>query len=579
VSVLDVGVENVGDFYAEHYLASVLDADLRGVAGQWEGEGKSPPWQRLRGLQRAFEHLRGRAGELRDPVARWRETHAFHTRLLTALGYAVAPAVEALEGGTVVPALVSLQREGKPWLVVLEAPLAAGDGHDAMDAPPLAAQYPEEVAREAPEPRGRRGLPDPRTWREVLDTALFARDEPEPPRWVLFLAGDEATLIDRWKWPQGACLRFDLGKTFEVRSEEGLRVLTALLHRDTLAPTEGAPLHDRLDENSHKHAYAASEDLKHGARRAVELLANEVVAQLRARKEGVFNNPELARELTRDCLVYLYRLLFLFYVEARGAELGVVPANAEAYRRGYALESLRDLELVELTTEAARNGTYLHQSLQRLFRLVDDGFPRYREQLSLAQEEGSLRHGFLVPGLRSALFDFERTRHVDRVPLRNACLQAVIACLSLTREGRGRARGRISYAQLGINQLGAVYEGLLSYAGFFADETLYEVRAPGTHADPEARTWFVPRARRPPLRRARPSWCATPRASPWCTPRAASSTASPGATARRPPATTLRRYSRVASRSTRCASAWRASPPTPSCSSRCASPPWAPAPS
>jgi hypothetical protein len=225
----------------------------------------------------------------------------------------------------------------------------------------------------------------------------------------------------------------------------------------------------------------------------VELLANEVVLQLRARKEGVFNNPELAAELTRDCLVYLYRLLFLFYVEARGAELGVVPANAEAYRRGYALESLRDLELVELTTEAARNGTYLHQSLQRLFRLVDEGFPRYREQLSLAQEEGSLRHGFRRP--RAPLRPLRHRAHAPHRPrpaAQRTALQAVIACLSLTREGRGRERGRISYAQLGINQLGAVYEGLLSYAGFFADETLYEVRAPGTHADPEARTWFVP---------------------------------------------------------------------------------------
>jgi hypothetical protein len=33
--------------------------------------------------------------------------------------------------------------------------------------------------------------------------------------------------------------------------------------------------------------------------------------------------------------------------------------------------------------------------------------------------------------------------------------------------GKKRQRGRISYAQLGINQLGAVYEGLLSFTGFF----------------------------------------------------------------------------------------------------------------
>jgi hypothetical protein len=35
--------------------------------------------------------------------------------------------------------------------------------------------------------------------------------------------------------------------------------------------------------------------------------------------------------------------------------------------------------------------------------------------------------------------------------------------------------GRVSYQLLSINQLGAVYEALLSYRGFFATEDLYEV--------------------------------------------------------------------------------------------------------
>ena len=66
---------------------------------------------------------------------------------------------------------------------------------------------------------------------------------------------------------------------------------------------------------------------------------------------------------------------------------------------------------------------------------------------------------------------------LDRVKLRNRVLQRVIRLMSLSRPARGRRgrRGRISYAQLGINQLGAVYEALLSYRGFFAEEDLHEV--------------------------------------------------------------------------------------------------------
>ena len=65
--------------------------------------------------------------------------------------------------------------------------------------------------------------------------------------------------------------------------------------------------------------------------------------------------------------------------------------------------------------------------------------------------------------------------------------------MSLSRDGAGR-RGRISYAQLGINQLaGAVLdEALLSYSGFFAQEDLYEVKKAGEpNPDPLEAAYFV----------------------------------------------------------------------------------------
>ena len=78
--------------------------------------------------------------------------------------------------------------------------------------------------------------------------------------------------------------------------------------------------------------------------------------------------------------------------------------------------------------------------------------------------------------------------------LRNRVLQKVIRLMSLSRPAKGRRgrRGRISYAQLGINQLGAVYEALLSYRGFFAEEDLYEVKKAKDKPDVLASAWFVP---------------------------------------------------------------------------------------
>jgi hypothetical protein len=89
------------------------------------------------------------------------------------------------------------------------------------------------------------------------------------------------------------------------------------------------------------------------------------------------------------------------------------------------------------------------------------------------------------------------------VKLRNEVLQQVVRLLSLSPEGRraGRrawGRGRISYAELGIGELGAVYEGLLSYSGFFAKETLYEVHRAGDKGPtPRSRATSSPSATSP----------------------------------------------------------------------------------
>ena len=102
-----------------------------------------------------------------------------------------------------------------------------------------------------------------------------------------------------------------------------------------------------------------------------------------------------------------------------------------------------------------------------------------------------LRFGFQVRPLDSRLFREGSTPLIDKVKLRNEVLQKVIRRMSLTRPGPGpkrqglraqaQAQGTHLYAQLGINQLGAVYEALLSYRGFFAEETCTRSRRPASH--------------------------------------------------------------------------------------------------
>ncbi len=145
---------------------------------------------------------------------------------------------------------------------------------------------------------------------------------------------------------------------------------------------------------------------------------------------------------------------------------------------------------MRLTSEESLDGYYLHHSVQMLFRLVREGFGDEGSQFVLG---GGRSHGFRMRALDSRLFRDDATLLLDRVKLRNRVLQRVIRLMSLSRPAKGRSRrGRISYALLGINQLGAVYEALLSYRGFFAEEDLYEVKKAGDKPDVLASAWFVP---------------------------------------------------------------------------------------
>ena len=368
-----------------------------------------------------------------------------------------------------------------PQLLVLGAYDPDGDDEDPLSLRPHRAQYHGEAP--PPEPVLKE------TWSDIITRRIFG--QRHPARWVILLSPSQVLLLERGKWTHNRLLRFVLDDIMGRRETPTLQATAALLHRESLVPDEGMSLLDSLDDNSHRHAFAVSADLKHALRESIELIGNEAIRYLReVRKERVYRlDDKLAGKLGQEALRYMYRLLFLFYIEAR-PELGYAPVDSEAYRKGYSLEHLRDLELVRLTGGESLNGCYIHESVQTLFRLIRDGFDGGDPNF-LA---GSLHNTFQIRALDSALFREGATPLLDGVKFRNEILQQVIRLMSLTRpaKGRSRRRGRISYAQLGINQLGAVYEALLSYRGFFAEEDLYEVKQAGKDPDELENAWFVP---------------------------------------------------------------------------------------
>lgn len=482
-----IGVDNVNEFYGDHYLEAIAKDDVKKVAERWSaaaGDRELPP-KRLANLHREFFARRERVTSERDLERRVEAQHEHAAYVLDALGYDVHPVLRELAGGQL-PLLTEVRRPDGGSQVWALASVAAWDD----ESPPLArAISHHQVRRLAPLTERQDALPPLGTIENIV-TAAF--DLEEPPRFVLVVSESEVFLCERSKWAEQRLLRFDLAEILGRRDDATLQLTAALLHRWSLAPAEGPVVLDDFDDNSHKHAFAVSEDLKYALRECIEALGNEAVRQLRARHEKLFTEDRAA-ELARECMRYMYRLLFLFYVEAR-PELGWAPLGVEAWTKGYGLDRLRAFEQLDLTTEEERNGTYLHQCLALLFRMVFEG-AQPAAQLTLGAPATSTYGIFELSPLKSHLFDPARTPLLNTVAFPNHVLQQVIEKMSLSREGgASKRRGRISYATLGISQLGAVYEALLSFRGFFAREPLYELYPKGKSPGPLDPTWFVSEA-------------------------------------------------------------------------------------
>lgn len=490
---LDLALDNVGDYYSAHYLDTTLerDAAVKEHFDRWRELKSQGIPNRILALSDAYFKAKELAIQSpiteRSPIAGLAE---WHHLICKALGYTEhSPITLPLaEGEYHLPLIALYHRSGEPWLAIAETPFCLPDAN-------LPDGMPSEDPLECTVPSTHGA---PLNWGKGLHL-LFT--EEDAPRWCLLLSGSTMALYDRNTFAQSRYLRFDLDDALSRKELAAAKAFALFLSRDTLCPDAetSTVLHETIAQQSHKFAYGVSESLQFAVREAIEALANEWVSDRRAKKLAIFKRQQseivsgtsdaiTAEDLRHEALVYVYRLLFCFFAEARGGELGILPMSDPAYRQGYSLESLRDLEHVSLSATAAA-GTYFQHHLSKLFDLIHKGYG----DASLSDTS----RAFVIAPLTATLFDPSATPLFSRARFRNSCLQKVIRSLSLTTHEGSRSVGRVNYAELGINQLGAVYEGLLSYQGMLVEgEDKIQVKPKGKDiADSKTQSWFVPAAR------------------------------------------------------------------------------------
>ena len=177
----------------------------------------------------------------------------------------------------------------------------------------------------------------------------------------------------------------------------------------------------------------------------VEILANGFAE----RPENKITDDDLPR-LYENCLIYLYRLLFILYAEGR-LLLPVEPKSRKYYKQ---------LSLARLLAPLKNFSEYDSQTQTRFYRDI------HALCLVINGSDKKANDEFGVPRYNGGLFDPGRYPLLIEWAVSDAVLADVLRQLMFTPEKAGQKFvpfESVDYADLSVQQLGSIYEGLLEH--------------------------------------------------------------------------------------------------------------------
>jgi Eco57I restriction-modification methylase/MmeI, DNA-methyltransferase domain len=265
-----------------------------------------------------------------------------------------------------------------------------------------------------------------RLWRVAVAEALRRSSA-----WCLLFNGIHVRIVDATRLYARRHLQFDLDLAIGTRAGFAALWQTIAAHALAADPSDPGSLRALVDA-SDRHAAAVCRSLRSGV---LDASADVLRALLGA---GRRRRMRVDADSFEQALTIVYRMLFLLFAEARA----LVPVWHPIYRESYSLESLRDL------AERPRSAPGLWDGLRAISRLAHGGC-----------KAGDLR----VTPFNGRLFSPSRTPLAERRGLDDEAARRALLALS-TRPSPDRAgRERLAYRDLGVEQLGAVYETLLDY--------------------------------------------------------------------------------------------------------------------
>ncbi len=282
--------------------------------------------------------------------------------------------------------------------------------------------------------------------------------------WAIVSNGHTLRVIDCARSWTRQGIEFEFERV--TSSPAAMAALWLLCHRQSIAGRGESALR-QVWLRSNAHAARVCNALGDGVLHALPRLAS-ALADASTRRAG----PVLDQALT-----VVYRVLFLLFAEGRG----LVPTWHEIYRDGYSIETLAQVA-------AAGNTRGLWAAMQAIARLAHAGC-----------KAGDLE----VTAFNGRLFSPRHAPLADCRRIPDAVAAELL--LWLATEPTPSGRRRISYHDLGVEQLGSVYERVLEYEPVVAgsaialSRTSIERKATGSFYTPQSITEFLVRRTLAPL--------------------------------------------------------------------------------
>lgn len=233
-----------------------------------------------------------------------------------------------------------------------------------------------------------------------------------------------------------AYVEFDIDNIMRERNFRDFRILYRLAHVSRFLPhlNEKYIIEEYYDK-SYTSGVRVYENLQKNVKNANEVLGNGLL------------NDDLRQQLTENdegCRIYyqeihriIYRIMFMLYAEQRA----MLPTRGSLFIDEYSITKLR--EIAERRREPDDH-TDLWEGLKVTFRMLQKGC-------------GPLK----VFPYNGSLFDDTATPLINTTAIRNDTLLEAIRYLTLVEDER--MSKRINYLDIGVEEMGSIYESLLDY--------------------------------------------------------------------------------------------------------------------